>query len=116
MSLPPVSVIRDGRFFIRLLVEQVRRTVGDRDYEIVVVDRDSHDGSRTWLAGQPDQPIPDVTIPSQEQESWERVPGDQRDSKQADSKQENNQSVTELHRVCRRVSQRGRKWRCAQGV
>jgi glycosyltransferase involved in cell wall biosynthesis len=57
MSPPPVSVvtvIRDGRFFIRLLVEQVRRTVGDRDYEIVVVDQGSHDGSRAWLAAQPD--------------------------------------------------------------
>jgi len=34
---PPVSVVtvmRDGRFFISLLVEQVRRTVADRDYEI----------------------------------------------------------------------------------
>ena len=57
MSLPPVSIVTvaaDGLFFIRLLVEQVRARIGDRAYEIIVVDRLSRDGSRAWLRRQPD--------------------------------------------------------------
>jgi glycosyltransferase involved in cell wall biosynthesis len=57
MSLPAVSIVtvaNDGYLFIRLLVEKVRALVGARDYEIVVVDRGSRDGSRAWLKAQPD--------------------------------------------------------------
>jgi len=57
MALPPVSfvtVTRDGLFFVRLLVEQLRRFVGPRDYEIIAVDRGSRDGTRAWLKAQPD--------------------------------------------------------------
>lgn len=57
MALPPVSIVtvtRDGLFFTRLLVEKVRQFVGERDYEIIVVDRGSVDGTRQWLQGQPD--------------------------------------------------------------
>jgi hypothetical protein len=56
-SLPAVSVVTvasDGLFFIRLLVERVRGSMAGRDYEIVVVDRGSRDGSRAWLRAQPD--------------------------------------------------------------
>ncbi len=56
-TLPPVSIVtvtRDGFFFSRLLVEQVRRLVGARAYEILVVDRGSRDGTRAWMAAQPD--------------------------------------------------------------
>lgn len=55
--LPGVSfltVATDGLFFMRLLVERIRATVGDRPYEIIVVDRLSRDGIRTWLRRQPD--------------------------------------------------------------
>jgi glycosyltransferase involved in cell wall biosynthesis len=57
MSLPPVSfvtVTRDGYFFVRLLVERVRELVGPRTYEIIVVDRGSRDGTRSWLRRQAD--------------------------------------------------------------
>ncbi|WP_137179322.1 glycosyltransferase family 2 protein [Roseomonas sp. AR75] len=57
MALPPVSIItvtRDGLFFTRLLVDQVRRLVGPRDYEIIVVDQGSRDGTQAWLRAQPD--------------------------------------------------------------
>ena len=57
MALPPVSIVtvtRDGRFFTRLLVEKVRQFAGKRDYEIIVVDRGSVDGTCQWLHGQPD--------------------------------------------------------------
>jgi hypothetical protein len=57
MALPPVSfvtVTRDGLFFVRLLVERLRRFVGPRDYEIIAVDRGSRDGTRAWLKAQPD--------------------------------------------------------------
>jgi hypothetical protein len=55
--LPPVSIVtvtRDGLFFSRLLVERVRALVGPRDYEILVVDRGSVDGTRAWMSAQPD--------------------------------------------------------------
>jgi hypothetical protein len=55
--LPPVSIVtvaRDGFFFSRLLVEKVRALVGPREYEIIVVDRGSRDGSRAWMARQTD--------------------------------------------------------------
>lgn len=54
---PPVSVVtvtRDGLFFTRLLVERVRDYIGAREYEIVVVDRGSRDGTQAWLSAQPD--------------------------------------------------------------
>ena len=41
-------------FWVQLLVQQVRRLVGARDYEIIVVDRLSGDGTRAWLRRQPD--------------------------------------------------------------
>jgi glycosyltransferase involved in cell wall biosynthesis len=53
----PVSIVTvtyDSFFYIRLLVEKVREFIGPRDYEIVVVDRGSRDGSREWLRDQPD--------------------------------------------------------------
>ncbi|WP_426958168.1 glycosyltransferase [Muricoccus radiodurans] len=56
-ALPPVSILTvaaDGLFFVRLLVERVRATVGARDYEIIVVDRGSRDGTREWVRAQPD--------------------------------------------------------------
>src|ERR1700690_117872 len=57
MSLPAVSIVTvtcDSYFFIRLLVEKVREFIGLRDYEIVVVDRGSRDGTRAWLGAQGD--------------------------------------------------------------
>lgn len=56
-ALPAVSfvtVTRDGLFFSRLLVEQIRCLVGPRRYEILVVDRGSRDGTRRWMSAQPD--------------------------------------------------------------
>jgi hypothetical protein len=56
-TLPPVSfvtVTRNGYFFVRLLVEKLRQHIGARDYEIIVVDRGSRDGTRGWLRAQPD--------------------------------------------------------------
>lgn len=53
----PVSILTvtyDTYFFVRLLVEKVREFIGDRAYEIIVVDRGSRDGSREWLGKQPD--------------------------------------------------------------
>jgi glycosyltransferase involved in cell wall biosynthesis len=53
----PISIVTvsyDTFFFIRLLVEKVRELVGHRSYEVVVVDRGSRDGTREWLAVQPD--------------------------------------------------------------
>jgi CTP:molybdopterin cytidylyltransferase MocA len=55
--LRPVSIVTvtfDTYFFVRLLVEKVREFVGGRDYEIIVVDRGSRDGTREWLGTQPD--------------------------------------------------------------
>lgn len=49
-----MTVATDGYFFVRLLVERVRASVGARPYEIVVVDRGSRDGTRSWLRRQPD--------------------------------------------------------------
>src|SRR5579863_10420784 len=57
MSLPTVSIVTvtcDSYFFTRLLVEKVREYVGPREYEILVVDRGSRDGTRQWLRAQPD--------------------------------------------------------------
>ncbi len=56
-ALPPVSIVtvtRDGLFFSRLLVEKVREHTRGREYEILVVDRGSQDGSRAWMRAQPD--------------------------------------------------------------
>jgi glycosyltransferase involved in cell wall biosynthesis len=53
----PVSIVTvsyDTFFFVRLLVERVRQTIGARPYQIVVVDRGSRDGTREWLRVQPD--------------------------------------------------------------
>jgi glycosyltransferase involved in cell wall biosynthesis len=55
--LRPVSVItvtNGGYFFVRLLVEKVREFIGDRQYEIIAVDRGSRDGTGAWLRAQPD--------------------------------------------------------------
>jgi glycosyl transferase family 2 len=57
MGLPAVSIVTvnfDSYFFIRLLVEKLRQFTVGRDYEIVVVDRGSRDGSRDWLRRQND--------------------------------------------------------------
>jgi glycosyltransferase involved in cell wall biosynthesis len=53
----PVSILTvsfDTYFFVRLLVEKVREFTTGRDYEIIVVDRGSRDGTREWLRAQPD--------------------------------------------------------------
>jgi glycosyltransferase involved in cell wall biosynthesis len=55
--LRPVSIVTvsfDTYFYTRLLVEKVRCFVGPRDYEIVVVDRGSRDGTGEWLRQQSD--------------------------------------------------------------
>lgn len=55
--LRPVSVItvtNGGYFFVRLLVEKVREFIGDRQYEILAVDKGSRDGTGGWLKKQPD--------------------------------------------------------------
>ncbi len=49
-----VTVAADGLFWVRLLVERIRRLAGPRDYEIIVVDRLSRDGTRAWLRAQRD--------------------------------------------------------------
>jgi glycosyltransferase involved in cell wall biosynthesis len=57
MKRRPVSIVtvtRDGLFFTRLLVERVRRTVAERDYEIIIVDQGSRDRTRQWARAQPD--------------------------------------------------------------
>lgn len=56
-SPAPVSIVTvtfDTYFFLRLLVEKVRQFIGQRAYEIIVVDRGSHDGTREWCAAQKD--------------------------------------------------------------
>jgi len=53
----PVSIVTvsyDTYFFVRLLVEKVRENIESRQYEIVVVDRGSRDGTLEWLGSQPD--------------------------------------------------------------
>ena len=60
---PPVSVVTvayDTHFFVRLLVEKVREFAG-RDYEIILVDRGSRDGTLEWSGAQPDVRI--VSVP-----------------------------------------------------
>jgi GT2 family glycosyltransferase len=55
--LRPVSIVTvtfDTYFWVRLLVEKVREFIGGRDYELIVVDRGSRDGTREWLAAQHD--------------------------------------------------------------
>ena len=57
MRLPAVSIVTvnfDSYFFIRLLVEKLRQFIVGRDYEIIVVDRGSRDGSKDWLRRQND--------------------------------------------------------------
>lgn len=56
---PLVSVVvvtRDGLGHLRRLFAGLADTTRYRDIEVVVVDNDSHDGSRAWLAG--DHPFP----------------------------------------------------------
>ena len=56
-SIHPVSIVTvaaDGLFFVRLLVQRVRATIGARPYEVIVVDRGSRDGLRGWARAQPD--------------------------------------------------------------
>lgn len=57
MTQRPVSIVtvtRDGLFFTRLLVDRVRQTIAGRDYEIIVVDQGSRDGTQAWARRQPD--------------------------------------------------------------
>ena len=49
-----VTVTHDTLFFVRLLVEKVREFIGERAYEIIVVDRGSTDGTVEWLKEQRD--------------------------------------------------------------
>ena len=53
-SVSIITVTNGAYFFVRLLVEQVRKHIGDRAYEIIAVDRGSNDGTSEWLAKQPD--------------------------------------------------------------
>ncbi|MGI8437993.1 MAG: glycosyltransferase [Chthoniobacterales bacterium] len=60
----PVSIVTvtyDTFFFVRLLVEKVREFIGERAYEIIVVDRGSHDGTLEWCALQLDVRI--ISVP-----------------------------------------------------
>ena len=60
----PVSIVTvtyDTFFFIRLLVERVRELIGNRAYEIIVVDRGSRDGTLEWCAQQSDLRV--VSVP-----------------------------------------------------
>jgi len=64
--LQPVSIVTvsyDTLFFVRLLVEKVREFIGARDYELVVVDRGSRDGTREWLGQQNDVRL--LSLPAQ---------------------------------------------------
>ncbi len=57
MTARPVSIVtvtRDGLFFTQLLAAQVRRHIGQRPYEIIVVDQGSSDGTQAWARAQPD--------------------------------------------------------------
>ena len=57
MHKPPVTVLtvtRNGLFFSRLLIEKVREFTTDRDYQIIVVDRGSTDGTRAYMRAQKD--------------------------------------------------------------
>jgi glycosyltransferase involved in cell wall biosynthesis len=59
----PVSIVTvayDTFFFVRLLVEKVREFTG-REYEIILVDRGSSDGTLEWARGQSDVRI--VSVP-----------------------------------------------------
>ncbi|MDQ2868990.1 MAG: glycosyltransferase [Verrucomicrobiota bacterium] len=53
-SVSIVTVSFDTLFFARLLVEKVREFIGPREYEIIVVDRGSTDGTLEWCARQND--------------------------------------------------------------
>ena len=56
-ELPAVSIVTvasDGMFFVRLLVERVRAFIGQRPYEVIIVDRGSRDGLQAWARVQPD--------------------------------------------------------------
>src|SRR4051812_13458423 len=60
----PVSIVTvtyDTFFFLRLLVEKVREFIGERTFEIIVVDRGSRDGTLEWCAKQPDLRV--VSVP-----------------------------------------------------
>jgi glycosyltransferase involved in cell wall biosynthesis len=72
-ALPAVSfvtVAADGYLFVRLLVEKLRSTLDGRDYEIVVVDRGSRDGTLAWLKAQAD-----VRVVTRRQWPWPRGHG-----------------------------------------
>lgn len=56
-----MTVTYDTYFFVRLLVEKVREFIGDRAYEIIVVDRGSRDGTLAWCAQQPDVHV--ISVP-----------------------------------------------------
>ena len=62
--MKPVSIVTvtyDTFFFLRLLVEKVREFIGNRAYEIIVVDRGSRDGTLEWCAQQHDVRV--VSVP-----------------------------------------------------
>ncbi len=61
-----LTVAMDGILFLRLLVERVRAALQGREYEIIVVDCGSRDGSRAWLKAQPD-----VRVVTRRQWPWQ---------------------------------------------
>ena len=55
--LRPVSVLtvtNKGYFFVRSARGKSQEFIGNRNYEIIVVDRGSKDGTVEWLKQQPD--------------------------------------------------------------
>ena len=49
-----ITVTRNGLFFTRLLLDQLRRHTRDRAWELIVVDQGSNDGTQAWAQAQPE--------------------------------------------------------------